>query len=63
MSRGTKETRMTGAEAAERLRALFAAWDQEEAGDGIQRGEPTWEEVKKALNEGRPEDGKPFPDR
>ncbi len=63
MSRGTKETRRTGPEAAERLKALFAEWSREEAGDGIQRGEPPWEEVEKALNEGRPEDGKPFPDR
>ncbi len=63
MSRGTKETRKTGPEAAERLRALFAKWGREEAGDDIHGGEPPWEEVEKALNEGRPEDGKPFPDR
>ncbi len=63
MSRGTKETRKAGPKAARKLRALFAEWDQEEAGDGIHRGEPLWEEIEKALNEGRPDDGKPFPDR
>lgn len=60
MESGTKESRKTGPEAAKRLRVLFARWKREEAtrdyGD-----EPSWEEVKRALNEGRPEDGKPFP--
>ena len=57
MSRGTKAAKKTGPEAAERLRALFAEWGREEAGEGIHRGEPLWEQ----LEEDRPDDGKPFP--
>ncbi len=60
MERGTKEIGKTGPEAAETLRALFARWAREEAGRDYQ-DEPSWEEVKRALNEGRPDDGKPFP--
>jgi hypothetical protein len=57
----TRELKKTGPEAAERLKTLFAQWEREEArreyGD-----EPSWEEVKRILNEGRPADGKPFPE-
>ncbi len=60
MSQHTKETRKTGAEAARRLQALFEGWTREDAETGYD--EPSWEEVKKALNEGRPADGKPFPE-
>lgn len=59
MSGRTIEARKTGPEAAERLRALFAKWDREEAETGHEE-EPSWEDVKTVLNEGRPEDGKPF---
>jgi hypothetical protein len=56
-----RETEKTGPKAAERLRALFARWAKEEA-EGLYDDEPSWEEVMKALNEGRPDDGKPFPE-
>lgn len=58
----TKEVKKTGPEAAERLRALFGRWAREEAERGYE-DEPSWEEVKRALNEGRPADGKPFPEK
>lgn len=62
MSRRTEEmAAKTGPEAAAKLRALFARWAQEEA-EGLYDDEPSWEEVMKALNEGRPHDGKPFPE-
>jgi hypothetical protein len=60
MNERTKEAKRTGPEAAEKLRALFTEWSREEAGRA-REGEPSWEEVREALNEGRPEDGKPFP--
>lgn len=60
MERGTREIDRTGPEAAARLRTLFARWEREEAARGYE-DEPSWEEVKRALNEGRPDDGKPFP--
>ena len=60
MDRQTREMAKTGPEAAERLRALFARWAREEA-EGLYDDEPSWEEVQRALNEGRPADGKPFP--
>lgn len=65
MSGRTKEAGKTGPEAAEKLRALFAEWRREEAGGGDvgESGEPSWEAVREALNEGRPEDGKPFPEK
>ena len=41
-------------------RELFTRWDaEEEAG---YEGEVSWETFKKALNEERPEGGKPFPE-
>lgn len=44
----------------EEARELFARWAaEEEAG---YEGEVSWEAFKKALNEERPEDGKPFPE-
>ena len=61
MGKRTEEMAKTGPEAAERLRALFARWAKEEA-EGIYDDEPSWEEVAKALNEGRPAEGKPFPE-
>jgi len=57
----TKEPKKTGPEAAGRLDALFARWAREEA-ERDYADEPSWEEVKRALNEGRPADGKPFAD-
>jgi hypothetical protein len=62
MDKQTEEMKKTGPEAAERLRALFGRWAKEEA-EGLYDDEPSWEEVEKALNEGRPDDGKPFPER
>jgi len=59
MRRGIKEMDGTSPESAERLRALFGRWAREEARRDYEN-EPSWEEVKRALNEGRPEDGKPF---
>ena len=50
-----------GPEAAGRLDVLFARWAREEAEHDYD-DEPSWEEVKRALNEGRPADGKPFAD-
>jgi hypothetical protein len=61
MSRQTKEMEKTGAEAAQRLRALFERWAREDAETGYE-DEPPWEEVKKTLNEGRPAGGRPFPE-
>lgn len=61
MKKQAKEPKNTGPEAAQRLRALFERWAQEEAKRGYE-DEPSWEEVKRALNEGRPADGKPFAD-
>lgn len=61
MDRRTRELEKTGPEAAARLKALFARWAREEAKREY-RGEPSWEEVKRILNEGRPADGKPFPE-
>lgn len=61
MDKRTEEMAKTGPEAAERLRALFARWAKEEA-EGMYDDEPSWEEVMRALNEDRPEDGKPFPE-
>lgn len=44
----------------EEARELFAQWAaEEEAG---YRGEVSWEAFKKALNEERPKDGRPFPE-
>ena len=64
MSRETKAKGKTGgSEAAEKLRTLLARWEREEIGDGVLQEEPSWDEVTEALNEGRPEDGKPFPER
>jgi hypothetical protein len=40
---------------------MFARRAREEAERGYE-DEPSWEEVKKALNEGRPAGGKPFAD-
>ncbi len=60
MSGQTGGMAKTGPEAAERLRALFARWAKEEA-EGLYDDEPSWEEVQRALSEGRPADGKPFP--
>ena len=57
----TQVLKKTGPEAAERLKALFARWAREEARREY-RDEPSWEEVKRILNEGRPADGKPFPE-
>ena len=57
----TQELKKTGPEASERLKALFAQWAREEA-EREYRGEPSWEEVKRVLNEGRPANGKPFPE-
>lgn len=51
----------TGPEAAERLRSMLARWEREEAARGHEN-EPSWDEVKRALNEGRPDGGKPFPE-
>lgn len=62
MNERMRETEKTGPEAAERLRELFARWAKEEA-EGLYDDEPSWEDVKKALNEGRPDDGKPFPEK
>jgi hypothetical protein len=59
MSQQMKDIKKTGPEAAQKLRALFEKWAREEAASNYE-GEPSWEEVKKALNEGRPADGKPF---
>ncbi len=61
MDRQTKEMKKIGPEAAERLKALFTRWAREETERGYE-DEPSWEEVKRALNEGRPADGKPFPE-
>lgn len=61
MSQQTKEMKKTGAEAAQRLKALFEKWAREDAETGYE-DEPSWEAVKKALNEGRLADGKPFPE-
>lgn len=61
MSQRTEDIKKTGPEAAQKLRALFEEWAREDAGTGY-GDEPSWEEVKKALNEGRPADGKPFPE-
>lgn len=61
MEKQTEELKKTGPEAARRLDALFARWAREEAERGYE-DEPSWEEVKRALNEGRPSDGKPFAD-
>lgn len=61
MSQQTKQMRKTGAEAAKRLNTLFERWARE-ATETSYQDEPSWEEVKKALNEGRPADGKPFPE-
>lgn len=60
MSQQTKGIKKTGAEAAQRLKALFEKWAREDTETGYE-DEPSWEEVKKALNQGRPTDGKPFP--
>jgi hypothetical protein len=62
VERRTKEVNKTGPEAAERLEALFVRWAREEAEQDYE-GEPSWEEVKGVLNEGRPADGKPFPEQ
>lgn len=59
MNQRTKEK--TNPEIAQRLKTLFEKWDREDA-KASYRTEPSWEEVKKTLNEGRPSDGKPFPE-
>jgi hypothetical protein len=56
-----ERSKETGPEAAERLRTLFAQWAREEV-ERSYEDEPSWEEVKRVLNEGRPTDGKPFPE-
>ncbi len=61
MSQQTEDIKKTGSEAAQKLRALFETWAREDA-EASYEDEPSWEEVKKALNEGRPSDGKPFPE-
>lgn len=61
MNQQTRELKRTGPEAAQRLRAMFEEWAREEA-ETDYGDEPCWEEIKKALNEGRPADGKPFPE-
>lgn len=60
MSQQTEETEKTGPDAAQRLKTLFEEWLREDA-KADYRDKPSWEETKKALNEGRPSDGKPFP--
>lgn len=62
MSERAREKEKIGSEAGERLRAMFARWSKEEAAGMHDDSEPSWEEAKKALNEGRPADGKPFPE-
>lgn len=61
MSHQTREIKNTGPEAARRLRSLFEEWAREDD-EADYRDEPSWEEIKTALNEGRPADGKPFPE-
>jgi len=56
MNERTKETEKTGPEAAERLRALFARWAKEEA-EGLYDDEPSWEEIRNALDEEREREG------
>lgn len=60
MSQQTEGIKKTGPEAAQRLRALFEQWVREDA-EANYKDEPSWKEIKEALNEGRPSDGKPFP--
>lgn len=60
MNRQTKEKHDTAA-MAKGLRELFARWAEEEA-EGTFDDEPTWEEVKAALDREREYDaGKLFP--
>lgn len=56
MGKRTEEMSKTGPEAAERLRALFARWAKEEA-EGMYDDEPSWEEVRNALDEEREREG------
>lgn len=65
MDERTKEVEKTGPEAAERLRALFARWAEEEA-TGMYDDEPSWEEIRAALDEEREREGaarKLFPEK
>ncbi|MBA2782313.1 MAG: hypothetical protein H0T74_05260 [Rubrobacteraceae bacterium] len=56
---GTTERRDASVIAGE-ARELFARWAaEEEAG---YEGEISWEAFKQALNEERPDDGRPFPE-
>ncbi len=52
----TRETEKTGPEAAERLRELLARWAKEEA-EGLYDDEPSWEEIRNALDEEREREG------
>lgn len=65
MNERTKEMEETGPEAAERLRALFARWAEEEAA-GMYDDEPPWEEIRAALDREREREGaarKLFPEK
>lgn len=56
MGKRTEEMAKTGPEAAERLRVLFARWAREEA-EGLYDDEPSWEEIRGALDEEREREG------
>lgn len=56
---GTTERRDASVVVAE-ARELFARWAAEEKAG--YEGDVSWEALKAALNEDRPEDGKPFPE-
>ncbi len=56
MGRRTEEMAKTGPEVAERLRALFARWAKEEA-EGLYDDEPSWEEIRGALDAEREREG------
>jgi hypothetical protein len=56
MGKQREEMAKTGPEATERLRALFARWAKEEA-EGLYDDEPSWEEIRDALDEEREREG------